>query len=108
MQRVENDCRIRDTADMGDSLEQMARSLVESGDYRVTSRLGPQAEYHPPDSSPKLMAAVVDVETTGTNPDSDRMKIPVFRSHPRSRTLPALPIRWSPVTASTSEPSTIC
>ena len=61
MQRVENDCRIRDTADMGDSLEQMARSLVESGDYRVTSRLEPRAEYYPPDDSPKLVAAVVDV-----------------------------------------------
>src|SRR3984893_18108374 len=68
---VENDCRISDTAEMGGSLEQMARSLVESGDYRVTSRLEPQAEYHPPDNSPKLVAAVVDVETTGTNPESD-------------------------------------
>jgi len=54
-------------------LEDMARSLVESGDYRVTSRLEPQAEYHPPDNSPKLVAAVVDVETTGINPDSDRI-----------------------------------
>src|SRR5437016_624165 len=72
MQRVvENDCRIRDTTDMGYSLEQMARSLVESGDYRVTSRLDPQTEYHPPDNSPKLVAAVV--ETTGTKPDSDRI-----------------------------------
>jgi hypothetical protein len=44
MQRLENDCRIRDTADMEYSLEQMARSLVESGDYRVTSRLEPQGE----------------------------------------------------------------
>jgi DNA polymerase-3 subunit epsilon len=51
----------------------MARSLVESGEYRVTSRLEPQAEYHPPDNSPKLVAAVVDVETTGTNPDSDKI-----------------------------------
>ena len=58
---------------MGYSLEQMARSLVESGDYRVTSRLEPQAEYHPPDNSPKLAAAVVDVETTGTNPDRDKI-----------------------------------
>jgi Exonuclease len=58
---------------VGYSLEQMARSLVESGDYRVTSRLEPQAEYHPPDNSPKLVAAVVDVETTGTNPDRDRI-----------------------------------
>jgi DNA polymerase-3 subunit epsilon len=55
------------------TLEQVARSLVESGDYRVTSRLEPQAEYHPPDSSPKLVAAVVDVETTGTNPDRDKI-----------------------------------
>jgi DNA polymerase III subunit epsilon len=54
-------------------LEQMARSLVESGDYRVTSRLGPLTEYHPPDSSPKLVAAVVDVETTGINPDRDNI-----------------------------------
>src|SRR4029077_18409668 len=58
---------------MGYSLEQMARSLVEGGDYRVTSRLEPQAEYHPPDDVPKLVAAVVDVETTGTNPDRDKI-----------------------------------
>jgi len=58
---------------MEPTLEQMARSLVESGDYRVTSRLEPQAEYHPPDSSPKLVAAVVDVETTGTDPDRDKI-----------------------------------
>jgi DNA polymerase III subunit epsilon len=51
----------------------MAHSLVESGDYRVTSRLEPQAEYHPPDNSPKLIAAVVDVETTGINPDRDKI-----------------------------------
>jgi DNA polymerase-3 subunit epsilon len=51
----------------------MARSLVESGDYRVSSRLEPKAEYHPPDNSPKLVAAVVDVETTGTNPDHDKI-----------------------------------
>jgi hypothetical protein len=54
-------------------LEDMARSLVESSDYRVTSRLEPQAEYHPPDDNPKLVAAVVDVETTGTNPVCDRV-----------------------------------
>jgi DNA polymerase III subunit epsilon len=62
-----------DIREVGYSLEQMARSLVESGDYRVTSRLEPQAEYHPPDTSPKLIAAVVDVETTGTNPDRDKI-----------------------------------
>jgi DNA polymerase-3 subunit epsilon len=29
--------------------------------------------YHPSDNNPKLVAAVVDVETTGTNPDRDRI-----------------------------------
>ena len=47
--------------------------IFESGDYRVTSRLGPLTEYHPPDNSPKLVAAVVDVETTGTDPDNDEI-----------------------------------
>jgi len=51
----------------------MARLLADSGDYRVTSRLGSLAGYHPPDNIPKLVAAVVDVETTGTNPDNDKI-----------------------------------
>jgi DNA polymerase-3 subunit epsilon len=55
------------------TLEQMARSLVESGDYRIASRLGPLNEYYAPDNIPKLVAAVVDVETTGTNPDRDKI-----------------------------------
>jgi hypothetical protein len=59
-------------AQMDPTLEQMAGSLVESGNYRVTCRVEAQAEYHPPDNGPKLVAAVVDVETTGTNPDSQR------------------------------------
>jgi DNA polymerase III subunit epsilon len=70
---MESDRQVDDIRDMEWTLKQMARSLVESGDYRVTSRLEPQAEYHPPDSSPKLVAAVVDVETTGTNPESDKI-----------------------------------
>src|SRR5258708_5787173 len=68
---IENSFQVGNIRDVERTLEQMARSLVESGDYRITSRLEPQAEYHPPDDSPKLVAAVVDVETTGTNPDSD-------------------------------------
>jgi DNA polymerase III subunit epsilon len=58
---------------MEPTLEQMARALIESGDYRVTSRLESLAEYHLPDDTPKLVAAVVDVETTGTNPDRDKI-----------------------------------
>jgi DNA polymerase III subunit epsilon len=70
---IANGSQVRDIRGMEPTLEQMARSLVESGDYRVTSRLEPQAEYHPPDDIPKLVAAVVDVETTGTNPDRDKI-----------------------------------
>jgi len=33
----------------------------------------PQAAYHPPVDIPKLVAALVDVETTSTNPDRDRI-----------------------------------
>jgi len=58
---------------MEHSLEKMARTLVESGHYRVTSRPETPTEYHPPDSSPKLVAAVVDVETTDINPDRDKI-----------------------------------
>jgi DNA polymerase-3 subunit epsilon len=58
---------------MEPTLEQMAQSLVASGDYRVTSRLGLQTEYHPRDDIPKLVAAAVDVETTGTDPDRDKI-----------------------------------
>jgi DNA polymerase-3 subunit epsilon len=58
---------------MEHSLDKMARTLVASGQYRVTSRLETPADYHPPDSSPKLVAAVVDVETTGTNPERDKI-----------------------------------
>ena len=70
---VANCCQFRDIDHMEPTLEGMARSLVESGDYRVSSRLEPQAEYHPPDNTPKLIAAVVDVETTGINPESDQI-----------------------------------
>ena len=35
--------------------------------------LEPQTEYHPADGIPKVVAAVVDVETTGTNPDRDKI-----------------------------------
>jgi len=58
---------------MKQSLGDMARSLIESGDYRLSRRLEPQTHYNPPDDTPKLIAAIVDVETTGTNPESDKI-----------------------------------
>src|SRR5215469_2536764 len=42
---IENRRESRDIGDMEPTLEQMARLLAESGDYRVTSPLGPQDEY---------------------------------------------------------------
>jgi hypothetical protein len=59
---VEKWPRARDIRGMDPTLEQMADALVENGDYRVTRRLQPRTKYHPPDD----IAAVVDVETTGT------------------------------------------
>jgi len=56
-----------------DSLEHMARTLADSGAYRILRRLESRTEYHPTDESPKLVAAIVDVETTGTNPDRDKI-----------------------------------
>jgi DNA polymerase-3 subunit epsilon len=58
---------------MDPTLEQMADALVESGDYRVTRRLQPRTEYQPADDNPKFIAAVVDVETTGTDPEHDEI-----------------------------------
>jgi hypothetical protein len=60
---IANGSQVRDIGGVEQTLEQMARSLVESGDYLVTSRLEPLAEYHSPDKRPKLVAAVVNVET---------------------------------------------
>jgi DNA polymerase III subunit epsilon len=58
---------------MDRTLEDMARTLIASGGYRIIRRLGPQTEYHPPDNTPKLIAAVVDVETTGTDMARDKI-----------------------------------
>jgi DNA polymerase-3 subunit epsilon len=70
---VERRCRTRNIREMDPALEQMAHALVESGEYRVIRRLKPRTEYHPPDDNPKLIAAVVDVETTGIDPERDKI-----------------------------------
>jgi DNA polymerase-3 subunit epsilon len=70
---IENWFQVSNIRRMERTLEQVARSLTESGDYRITSRLQEQTEYHPADTLPKVVAAVVDVETSGTNPDRDRI-----------------------------------
>ena len=69
---IANGPHVRDMRGMEPTLEQMAL-LAESGDYRITSRLKQRTEYHPADGLPKLVATVVDVETTGTNPGRDKI-----------------------------------
>src|SRR6516165_9063682 len=56
---IEKWFQVSNIRDMERTLEQAARSLIESGDYRITSRLQQQTEYHPADGVPKLVAAVV-------------------------------------------------
>jgi DNA polymerase-3 subunit epsilon len=56
-----------------DRLEDCARLLEQSSDYRVLRRMEPVASYHPPDAESKLIGAYVDVETTGLNPGTDKI-----------------------------------
>ena len=72
-QLIENTFGLRHIGGMEDSLEHMARTLADSGDYRILRRLASQTEYHSADNIPNLVAAIVDVETTGTNPDRDKI-----------------------------------
>jgi DNA polymerase III subunit epsilon len=57
---------------VGYSLEQMARSLIESGEHRVTSRLEPQAEYRSPDATPKVAAAALMLKRSVSSPIATR------------------------------------
>ena len=70
---VENNFGLHHIGYFEDSLEHRARTLADSGDYRLIRRLEPPTEYHPADDTPKLIAAVVYVETTGTNPGRDKI-----------------------------------
>jgi len=133
-QLIENTFGLRHIGGMEDSLEHMARTLADSGDYRILRRLASQTEYHSADNIPNLVAAIVDVETTGTNPDRDKiieLGICLFEydrhggriykvlgswewfEDPGATIPRRSPIsleslmKWSPVTASTIEPLTI-
>lgn len=52
-------------------LEDLARQLEESGDYRVLRRLVPPRRYAESDSLPHRTAIALDVETTGLDPRTD-------------------------------------
>lgn len=54
-------------------LESMRRQLEASGDYRVLRRLGEVEEYRPPNDAPKYVALYLDTETTGFDPERDKI-----------------------------------
>lgn len=55
------------------TLEQIARVLTVSGEYRVMRRFRPRAHYHDPEAAHTATALFVDVETTGLNVHEDAM-----------------------------------
>jgi hypothetical protein len=58
-------------SEMAPTLERRDDGLIESGDYRVIRRLQPRTEYHPPDDTLKLIAAVADVK--GNDPECEKI-----------------------------------
>ena len=54
-------------------LEQAARVLEQSGDYRVLRRLVSRDDFGTRPDGPLLKAVVVDVETTGTSTENDHI-----------------------------------
>ena len=54
-------------------LEDLARRLEESGDYRVLRRLVPPGRYADDDATPRRTAIALDIETTGTDTASDEI-----------------------------------
>jgi DNA polymerase-3 subunit epsilon len=56
-----------------DHLETLAQTLEATGDYRVIRRLKPRPRIIPPPGTPLRLGLVVDVETTGLDPQRDEI-----------------------------------
>ncbi|SOB87143.1 DNA polymerase-3 subunit epsilon [Sphingomonas guangdongensis] len=54
-------------------LENLAKLLCASGDYRVQRRLSPRSTVSPPDGTPTKSALLIDVETTGLDVQKDEI-----------------------------------
>lgn len=53
--------------------EQLAKQLEAHPDYRVLRRLAPRTEFAAPDGRPLLKGVIVDTETTGLDPATDKI-----------------------------------
>lgn len=56
-----------------DQLETLAQTLTATGDYRIVRRLKPRARTIPPPGTPVRFGLMVDVETTGLDPQRDEI-----------------------------------
>ena len=56
-----------------DDLESLAQTLEATGDYRVLRRLKPRPSTTPPPGVPVRLGMLVDVETTGLDPQRDEI-----------------------------------
>ena len=54
-------------------IEEMAKRLEESGDYRVLRKLTIPGAYTEPDGTPTKLGIILDVETTGLNAAADEI-----------------------------------
>jgi hypothetical protein len=55
----------------------MAQTLEATGDYRVIRRLKPRPSNMPSPATPVRLGMVVDVETTGLDPQRDEIDVPL-------------------------------
>ena len=56
-----------------DQLEAWAQTLTATGDYRIIRRLKPRPRTIPPPGTPVRLGLMVDVETTGLDPQRDEI-----------------------------------
>lgn len=59
--------------DAGDDLDALAERLVATGRYRIQRKLAPRKAVTTPDGIPTRLGVMIDVETTGLDPEKDEV-----------------------------------